>query len=63
MYSTTIIMCLNYQKVQHKNTSIELLKKYERKHDEALDRYIGPDYLQQNAKPYHTEPFPVPKKS
>ena len=56
-------MSLNYFKNKHKNSLLELLQKYEKMFDETLGKYTGSDYsleLQENAKPYHAKPFPVP---
>ena len=37
-------MSLNYQKVNHKNSLLELLQKYEKTFDGTLGKYTGSDY-------------------
>ena len=53
-------MNLNYFKDKHKNSLLDLLKKY----DGTLGKITGCDYtieLQEHVKPYHAKPFPIPK--
>ena len=57
-------MNLNYLKDKHQNTILELLQKYEKMFYGTLDKYTASDYtieIQENVKPYHTKPFPIPK--
>ena len=59
-----IIMTLNYLKDKHKNYLLELLQKYEKMFDWTLGKYTGSNYtieLEEDAKPYHAKPFPIPK--
>ena len=61
-----IIMSLNYLKVKLENSLLELLQKYKNMFDGTLGKYTGSDYtveLEENAKPYHEKPFPLPNHS
>ena len=40
----TIILNLNYFKVKHKNSLLELLQKYEEMFNRTLGKYIGTHY-------------------
>ena len=56
-------MSLNYFKDKRKNSSLELLQKYEEMFDETLGKYTGSDYtieLKEDAKPYHVKPLFIP---
>ena len=60
----SIVMNLNYLKDKHRNSLLELLQKYKNMFDGTLGKYTGSDYtieLKEDAKPYHTKPFPIPK--
>ena len=55
-------MNINCLKDKHKNSLIELLKKYENMFDGTLGKCRGSDYtidLKEDAKPYHAKPFPI----
>ena len=55
-------MNLNYLKDKHRNSLLELLQKYKNMFDGTLGKYTGSDYtieLKEDAKPYHTKPFPI----
>ena len=57
-------MSLNHLKVKLKNSSLELLKKYQEMFDETLGKYIGSDFnieLKEDAEPYQAKPFPIAK--
>ena len=41
----SIIMNFNYLKVNHKNSSLELLQKYKKMFDGTLEKYTGSDFL------------------
>ena len=61
----SIVMNLNYLKVHHKNSLLELLQKYEKIFEETLGKHTGSDYmieLKEDAKPYHVKPFATPTK-
>ena len=56
-------MNLNYLKVKHKNSLLELLQNHEEMFDGTYGKYIGSDYaieLKEDAKSYHAKPFPIP---
>ena len=62
----SIMMNLNYLKDKHRNSLLELLQKYKNFFDGTLAKYTGSDYTiesREDAKPYHTKPFPIPKHS
>ena len=62
----SIIMNLNYLKHKNKNSLLESIHKHEKMIYGTLGKYTGSDYtieLKEDAKPYHTKPFPIPKHS
>ena len=57
-------MNLNYLKIKHKNSLLELFQKYEKMFDGTLCKYTGSNYateVKEDAKPCHTKPFSIPK--
>ena len=53
---------MNHSKVKHANSLMKPLQKHENMLDGTLGKYTSFDYtkeLKENAKPYHTKPFPI----
>ena len=60
----TKVKSLNYLKKKNENSILELLQKYEDMFDGTFSKYTNSDYiieLKEDAKPYHTKPFPILK--
>ena len=60
----SIVMNSNHLKEKHKNSLLELVKKYEKIFDGTLGKYTGSDHtieLKEDAEPYHAKPFLIPK--
>ena len=58
----SIVMNLNYIKYKHKNFLLELLQKCEEIFDATLGKHTVYNYtieVKEDAKPYHTKPFPI----
>ena len=59
-------MNLNLLKDKYKNSLSELIQKYKKLFGGTLGKYTGSDYtidLQENVKPYHAKPFPIPNNN
>ena len=59
-----IVKSLNYLTKSEQKSMLQLLRKYESMFDGTLGDYTGSEYkieLQDNIKPYHAKPFPIPR--
>jgi len=59
-----IVKSLNYLAKSEQKLMLQVLRKYEDMFDGTLGDYTGSEYkieLQDNVKPYHAKPFPIPR--